>query len=411
MSLSSSCAGPQERGALTGIADCLRRSLVSGELSDIKFSVGRDHGEVRMFPAHKNIVSLRSDVFHAMFYGSLADKCADIVDIPDIHPDAFANMLSYIYTDAVDGLRLENVLATWSCADKYDLPLLVEKCSDFVRGHLNVDNCLPILDRLVVGMFDAECVVERCLDLVDAASEVLLLTADFLAIAPATLEMIVQRNSLAADEYSVYNAVESWAVEACSRNALEPSRDSRREMLGAALFAVRFPVLTDAQLAKGPVKSGLLLQSELWDIYQYKHDILTAHPLPFPTEPRKYVQHRVGPHVFKDGEEVFVECPDGFWYAVRVSGTRGTAVVCQWTKSAGRPVPLEKLVRAADILRRGRRVFAKTVPDKASMDAVYITRRAGQHVIIVADCQHTVKMMHLKIPSEVVLQWKTETGK
>ncbi|XP_055348243.1 BTB/POZ domain-containing protein 3-like [Paramacrobiotus metropolitanus] len=124
------------------IADFVKQAFLTGKLSDVSFAVGRDFGTVKIFPAHKFVLCIRSAVFHTMFYGSLPEKCEGAINIADIHPDAFANMLSFLYTDAVDSLSTDNVIETMVCADKYDVPQLVQICSDFLDRQLNSGNCL-----------------------------------------------------------------------------------------------------------------------------------------------------------------------------------------------------------------------------------------------------------------------------
>ncbi|XP_055329993.1 BTB/POZ domain-containing protein 3-like [Paramacrobiotus metropolitanus] len=81
----------------------MKRTLTSGDLSDVRFFAGRDFGSAQNFSAHRFVLSSRNDVFRTMFYGSLPENCDKPVDIPDVHPDAFANMLSFVYADTVDG--------------------------------------------------------------------------------------------------------------------------------------------------------------------------------------------------------------------------------------------------------------------------------------------------------------------
>ncbi|XP_055350783.1 uncharacterized protein LOC129597323 isoform X2 [Paramacrobiotus metropolitanus] len=117
----------KRRGALDGVAARMKRAF------------------------SRMLLSLSTDVFHATFFESLADKNQDVIEIQDIPSEAFGNMLStcYVYSDAVDDLNLENAFPTLSCADKYDFPLLVELCSCYILEHLNSDNCLVALENAV----------------------------------------------------------------------------------------------------------------------------------------------------------------------------------------------------------------------------------------------------------------------
>ncbi|XP_055353042.1 BTB/POZ domain-containing protein 6-B-like [Paramacrobiotus metropolitanus] len=124
-------------------------------MSDVRFAVGHQFGTVKMFAAHKYILSICSTVFDTMFNGSLPESCEDAIEIPDLPPEAFANMLSYIYTDSVENLNLDNAIPTMNCADKYDLPQLVKKCLAFVTKRITFDKVLTLAEQMGHGEMQA----------------------------------------------------------------------------------------------------------------------------------------------------------------------------------------------------------------------------------------------------------------
>ncbi|XP_055332284.1 BTB/POZ domain-containing protein 6-like [Paramacrobiotus metropolitanus] len=232
------------RGGVARIANCLSQLLAGGDMSDVQFVVGRDYGWL--------ILSARSDVFHAMFNGNLAEPL-------------------YIYTEFATTLTPDNVLQTLHCADKYGLPSLVARCLGFVQHKLRMENFLDILEKMVRYKCSTPKIMEKCLLRIDESSEKVWQSEQFCAIGQETLQIILQRDALSADENTIYSAVERWATSAFHRKNIEASSANRRAELGAALYLVRFPVMTEAQLLDGPAKTGLLLQSELRDIFHYKH--------------------------------------------------------------------------------------------------------------------------------------------
>ncbi|XP_055356821.1 BTB/POZ domain-containing protein 1-like [Paramacrobiotus metropolitanus] len=271
------------------LGDHVKHLLFSEDMSDVEFAVGRDYGAVMVFPAHRVIIGVRSPVFHAMFYGSLPDNCTAPIEIPDVLPHAFANMLSYLYTDVVWDFTQDNVFHTLGCADKYDLPLLVAMCTNFVLSDLNIGNCLDMLDSAVHYANVAPSILEKCLSVIDESAKSIWQSVRFSAIGREALCAILSRDTLTANEDTICLAVDKWAANMCMQRNLDPSFVNRREVLGQALFLIRFPLLTDVQLLDGPVKSGLLLQSEVLDIYHCKHATIKP-PLPFPTKPRQNVR-------------------------------------------------------------------------------------------------------------------------
>ncbi|XP_055347928.1 BTB/POZ domain-containing protein 6-B-like [Paramacrobiotus metropolitanus] len=366
------------RRTARGVNNLLKHVLATGYMADVQFAVGREHGTIKIFQAHKFILSLNSDVFDAMFNGDFAESREKPVEVIEILPEAFSVMLGYMYTgSAQDSLRMENVFQTIYCADKYNLPLLMDECLQFVGRQLTQDNCLASLENVKhFGHDTIAAFIERCLEFVDIYTEAVLQSEQFCAISQETLKMILERNKLSADENSIYTAVEKWAIEACHQNSLIPSTCNRRQMLGAALFCVRFPLLADSQLVNGPAKSQLLLESELLAIYKYKHAVVKP-PLPFSTEPRTGCQFPG----FRCNEQVFVKRENRSWIIGEI-GTGTTVKVRGGSMTINSP---DQLVRAADILKNGKEILV--VYNGWWNHAKYVSGAAegGRHVVRVGD--------------------------
>ena len=62
-------------------------------MADVHFKVGSEQTALCV-PAHKYILATGSSVFFAMFYGGLAENSlSEEIQIPDVEPSAFLNML------------------------------------------------------------------------------------------------------------------------------------------------------------------------------------------------------------------------------------------------------------------------------------------------------------------------------
>ncbi|KAE8804573.1 Speckle-type POZ protein-like protein [Hordeum vulgare] len=94
--------------------------MQSGTGEDVTFIVSGES-----FPAHKDILSSRSPVFMAEFYGEMEEMLSDRVVIEDMEAAAFRAMLHFIYTDTVPELDQElEAVATMAqhllaAADRY----------------------------------------------------------------------------------------------------------------------------------------------------------------------------------------------------------------------------------------------------------------------------------------------------
>ncbi|CAL1268427.1 unnamed protein product [Larinioides sclopetarius] len=100
------------------------------------------------FSAHKNILSVRSSVFAAMFSTEMKEKLENKVNISDISPQVLKTMLIYIYTGKTGELSVQSAGELLFAADKYQLLDLKRVCSDYLKSCVSVEN---VLNTLVLG--------------------------------------------------------------------------------------------------------------------------------------------------------------------------------------------------------------------------------------------------------------------
>lgn len=89
--------------------------LDNGTFSDVTLCAGG-----REFKAHKAVLATRSPVFSAMFEHQMEESRRGRVEIPDIDPDVFHEMLKFVYTGNTPQLQgmADDLLAA---ADKVKL--------------------------------------------------------------------------------------------------------------------------------------------------------------------------------------------------------------------------------------------------------------------------------------------------
>ncbi|WAR09773.1 BTB6B-like protein [Mya arenaria] len=124
------------RAGLTA-SGCLKYLGDEKLLTDVKFIFPNDNNE--SCTGHKLILSMRSAVFEAMFYGPLATEDGEIT-ISDIEKkNTFEMVLRYVYSDEleVDG---DTVLRCLYAAKKYCLDGMVRFCSDFLESSVTIVN-------------------------------------------------------------------------------------------------------------------------------------------------------------------------------------------------------------------------------------------------------------------------------
>ncbi|KAL3112538.1 hypothetical protein niasHT_018744 [Heterodera trifolii] len=212
---------------------------------------------VKIVPAHRAILSSASDVFEAMFRYDEGQ-----IEIPDTEIEAFKTMLTFIYTKHFNGLDANNLLEVLKAADKYNITGLVKECANFCA---NVS--IQKLPNVFVSFQEARFLNVEAL---------------------------------------------RWTDEQCRQNGIECSAENRREILGPALFNIRFPLIPKEDFTKGIVPTGVLTIEEVISIYQhYSHpnlsDVPGFIPLKFPTQQRYKSEGTIEMEIDKVSEFVVEE--------------------------------------------------------------------------------------------------------
>uniref|UniRef100_A0A3B3TA33 Speckle type BTB/POZ protein like n=1 Tax=Paramormyrops kingsleyae TaxID=1676925 RepID=A0A3B3TA33_9TELE len=116
------------------------------------------------FKAHKSILAARSPVFNAMFEHEMEESKKNRVDISDVDPDVFKEMMGFIYTGKAPNLEkmADNLLAA---ADKYALERLKVMCEEALCSSLSVENVADIL--ILADLHSAEQLKAQAIDFIN----------------------------------------------------------------------------------------------------------------------------------------------------------------------------------------------------------------------------------------------------
>ena len=107
--------------------------LASKAWSDVTFTVSGES-----FPAHKNVLAVRSPVFMAEFFGHMKEKRSQRVEIKDMDAAILGAMLRFIYTDSLSdeladhGDRIAIARGLLVVADRYGMERLKLICDDML---------------------------------------------------------------------------------------------------------------------------------------------------------------------------------------------------------------------------------------------------------------------------------------
>ncbi|XP_073823393.1 protein roadkill-like [Musca autumnalis] len=114
--------------------------LCSGKFSDVILMV-----EQQELKAHKNILSMRSEVFEAMFeHESMMENTSNRVEINDMEYSVVHEMLTFIYTNEAPNIE-DMAMELFVAADKYSLKKLKTKCELLLNRQMTCDTALTTL--------------------------------------------------------------------------------------------------------------------------------------------------------------------------------------------------------------------------------------------------------------------------
>ena len=144
--------------------------LNNDRFSDVKFVIrdsNSESGSKQVIPAHKFVLSIGSPVFEAMFYGELAET-RDSIELPDCDYESLLELFRYLYSDE-ENLSGSNVMQVLYLAKKYMVPSLADKCSKYLRNHLDASNVFSILP--MAQKYEEKELNHRCWEVIDNQSQ------------------------------------------------------------------------------------------------------------------------------------------------------------------------------------------------------------------------------------------------
>ena len=110
--------------------------------SDVKITCGEE-----VFDCHRNILSVRSPVFDAMFQSDMIENRSKNVVIKDIKPEVVKEMIYFIYNGETSTENVMNEIGRdlLGAANKYQLELLKNKCEEKLCSLLDISNSVELL--------------------------------------------------------------------------------------------------------------------------------------------------------------------------------------------------------------------------------------------------------------------------
>lgn len=192
------------------LIECSGKLSNSETNSDVSFVFANANTK---YYAHKLILSARSDVFNAMFYGDITKSTTNCdrnnsIEIVDIKPENFFELLRLIYTDQITTLNDSNFAELVYATEKYNIQFFGSICAKFLSETLNTDNVFSYFQQCYVYENAAS---EECLMFIDWAIADLVEIAKPEDLCEEALTIIVERDTLKIKEFDLFKFVMKWS--------------------------------------------------------------------------------------------------------------------------------------------------------------------------------------------------------
>ncbi|UYV83904.1 BTBD2 [Cordylochernes scorpioides] len=250
-------------------------------LSDVHFIVGTGKYR-RKIPAHRLVLALGSPVFNSLFNDSPTSSSLEI-EVPEIRPEIFLIFLKYLYCDYLE-IKIETLMPLMDIAKKYQVPSLKNHCREFIKNLCLPENAFFWL--MNVRDYDDHELTEFILKLICSNAAEAFKNDDFTDISHDILCELLKRDDLKMDEVDIFKLALRWAKAECIRQNLPAEPENQRQVLGAALFLIRFPLMRIKDFANIPAQSGILHDSEMITLFLYMTAV-NKPPIAFSDVPRE----------------------------------------------------------------------------------------------------------------------------
>ncbi|XP_043479835.1 speckle-type POZ protein-like [Leptopilina heterotoma] len=181
-----------------GLIESNKNFLDNEEFKDVTFNV-----EDQKFTAHKIILASRSPVFAAMFKNKMTEGLTSVVEIDDIKPAIFQQMLNFIYTDRVENLE-ESAFELLYVAEKYQLGKLKILSINSLNDKLSSKSVIKTLE--VAELYSIDLLKNECLKFINDRRCDIIETKEF-------QQLLLNRPSLSIDILKVDRARRSECCE------------------------------------------------------------------------------------------------------------------------------------------------------------------------------------------------------
>ena len=183
----------------------LKNVLLNGEDHNVTFSV-----QDKKIRAHQDILRARSEVFRSMLTHDMVEKNSGAISVPDCDPQAFEQLVLYIYTGKVKKIDENIMFGLYYTADKYSIPHLKDVCRKFIKKSFSIANVCEVIK--LASKHSDEDLLNCAVNYFCNNAEDIFLTVEW--------QLFIKENSTTANELIIksFKRVKATLIESYRKN-------------------------------------------------------------------------------------------------------------------------------------------------------------------------------------------------
>ena len=204
--------------------------------------------EGEMVPCHRVVLASLSAYFRAMFTDDMAESKKKVISINGVDAESLKSLIDYAYTATIE-ISERNVQSILPAASVLQFEEVKRACSQFLKRHLDADNCLGI--RIFAELHGCEELLSAATVFSNHYFNQVCSKEEFLKLSFDEVKAFLERDQLnVSSESDVFQAAMTWLLH----------REDRRCHTHELLNLVRLPLLDTKELLTDVGRNPLVVQ-------------------------------------------------------------------------------------------------------------------------------------------------------
>uniref|UniRef100_A0A915D801 BTB domain-containing protein n=1 Tax=Ditylenchus dipsaci TaxID=166011 RepID=A0A915D801_9BILA len=168
--------------------------------------------ENQRFPAHKFLLSVRSNYFKAMFGTGMRESTQQDITLIDTPAKPFSLLLRYVYTGqmVLHADDYQQTIEVLALANKYEFPVLQEQIVAHLHAILSLENVCAIY--FAAELFSSEPLLDSCIYFLEMSKLDIVTSKAFLNFSLDVVKVIVEKLVWSENIEALIYGLKRWII-------------------------------------------------------------------------------------------------------------------------------------------------------------------------------------------------------